>query len=142
MKICPSCNHPNQDHAGFCTTCGTNIAAATIQPEPAPITSVAPAPITPPPVPVYEAKPKEPLSWADICGLVGFVSAIVGIFCCSVVLLPIGIVLSLLGFLGNRFKGLTVAGLIISLLGALIKICVVLHTSGLVPEWVTQGIFS
>ncbi len=143
MKICPNCNTPNQNTSAFCISCGTELSQVAVQPEPAPI--VPPAPVRqmePPPVPIYEAKPKAPLSWFDICGMIGFIASLLGIFWCSIVLMPIGIILSLLGFMGNRFRGMSIAGLTISLLGALIKICFVLQNSGVAPEWVTRGIFS
>lgn len=141
MKICPSCNCPNPNDATYCVGCGADVAAVTIQPDPAPVMQPTPAPpVTPAPIPIYQAKPKEPISWYDVCGMIGFIASILGVFWCSIVLMPIGILLSLLGFLGTRFRGMSIAGLTISLLGALIKLCLVLYDSGIAPDWVTKGI--
>ncbi len=143
MKLCPNCNHMNQDTATYCASCGNDISQVAVQPEPAPVMNTIPVTtMAPPPVPIYEAKPKAPFSWTDVCSLIGFIASILGIFWCSVVLMPIGILLSLLGFLGTRLRGLSIAGLTISLLGALIKLCFIMQNTGIAPEWVTNGIFS
>lgn len=140
MKICPNCNHSNQDSAAYCTTCGMDISGAPIQPDPVQIAPPAPQPM--PPVTLYEPKTQEPYSWPDVCSIIGFIASLVGLFWCSVVLLPVGVIFSLVGFWGHRTRGLAIAGLTISLIGTLIKVCVVLTQSNVLPEWVVKGIFN
>ena len=140
MKVCPNCNHSNMDSASFCTTCGMDLTNTPVQPEP--IQTVPSAPQVMPPVTVYQPKEQEPYSWPDVCAIIGFISSLVGLFWCSVVLLPVGVIFSLLGFMGHRTRGLAIAGLTISLIGTLIKVCVVMTQSNLLPDWVVKGIFN
>lgn len=150
MKICQNCGAPSQDSEMFCRNCGANIANVSVQPEP-PMGGNAPVPpaqnfqpAPPAPFPVYTAPvfpEKRKFSWYDISTLVGFVSSVVGLFWCSIFLLPLAAVTSFLGFKGNKTKGLAVAGIVISIIGILIKIGYILYTTGLLPAWFTGGIF-
>ena len=141
MKVCPNCKNQNREDAVFCVTCGADIAHAPQQ-EQAVMPPAPPQPtvVVQPSSPYAPVQPK-PFSWSDICTIIGFIAAIIGLFWCSVVLLPIGIICCLIGFVGNRTRGLAVAGLAISLIASLIRVCIVLYQSGLIPDWVTQGVF-
>lgn len=92
--------------------------------------------------PVYQRPQKKPLTIADLLTILGFVAALVGMFSASVILHPIAAVSSLFGFLkGTKFKPLSVAGFVISIVGGLVYIILSLHRSGLLPDWVTFGAF-
>ncbi|MEG2429424.1 MAG: DUF4190 domain-containing protein, partial [Oscillospiraceae bacterium] len=93
-----------------------------------------------PPQPFFP--PKKAFSWNDICTLIGFISSIVGVFCCSIILLPIAIICSLLGFKGNRTRSLAVAGVVISAIAVILRICIILYENDLIPQWITNGIFN
>lgn len=77
----------------------------------------------------------------DIFTVLGFVSSVVGYFFASVLLLPLGLIASIVGFRSERNRGLAVAGIVISAIGALIKVMVILSESALLPEWFTNGIW-
>lgn len=135
MKVCPNCNSRNYDAAEFCVTCGTPIAEAPILQE---------APMVPPVYvqpPFYPTIQKRKFRWPDILSLIGFISALLGIFSYSVILIPAALLCSLLGFLGDRYKGLAIAGLVISVIVALLKVGMILYQNNLIPDWVSQGIF-
>lgn len=127
MKICPNCKSHQHDNTSFCTSCGADISNVPLQAPPAPPAAPYPA--------------QADFSWVDVITIVGFICSLVGLLWCSVILLPIGVVCSLIGFLSTRTKGLAVAGLVISLLGGIIKICVELYYANMIPEWITRGIF-
>ena len=142
MKVCPNCKNQNRDDAAFCVTCGADIADVQLQQEQVLLPPAPPAPtVVFPPASPYAPAPPKSFSWSDICTIIGFIAAIIGLFWCSVVLLPLGVICCLIGFVGNHTRGLAVAGLAISLIASLIKVCIVLYQSGLIPDWVTEGIF-
>ena len=92
--------------------------------------------------PVYQRPQKKPLTIADLLTILGFVAALVGMFSASVILHPLAAVSSLVGFIkGTKFKPLSVAGFVISIVGGLVYIILSLYRSGLLPQWVTFGAF-
>ncbi|MEG0615631.1 MAG: hypothetical protein RR540_07735 [Oscillospiraceae bacterium] len=164
-KICP-CGTTNADNAAVCGNCGKELTPIENSPaaNPAPTSTQNPAqnqqvnmnrppmysqppqnnrpPMQQVPPQYYQQKPvKKNFAWNDICTLIGFVSSILGIFWCSIILLPVGVICSILGFKGNRTKKLAVAGAVISVIAVIICICIRLYESGIIPSWVTNGIF-
>ena len=81
------------------------------------------------------------VKWSDVCILIGFISSLVGLFWSSIFLLPIGIICSVIGFIGNKTNGLAIAGMVISIIAFIVKIAVLLNEAGVIPEWVTRGLF-
>ena len=87
------------------------------------------------------AKPlKKLFTWSDVSTLIGFISSIVGIVWCAILMLPLGATCSILGFKGNKSKGLAVAGIVISVIAGLIKVGIILYEAGLLPQWFISGI--
>ena len=83
--------------------------------------------------------PRREDTWKDICTIVGFISSIAGLFTFWVVLCPMGLLTSCLGYRGNHTRGLAVAGIIISLLAIAIKIGFILYHLDVLPSWLTDG---
>lgn len=79
--------------------------------------------------------------WMDIFTVLGFVSSVVGYFFASVLLLPLGLIASIVGFRGDRNRGLAVAGIVISAVGVMIKVMLILSQAALLPDWFTNGIW-
>lgn len=77
----------------------------------------------------------------DVFTVLGFVSSVVGYFFASVLLLPLGLIASVIGFRSDRNRGLAVAGIVISAIGVLIKVMVILSHAALLPDWFTNGIW-
>lgn len=134
MKICPKCNqtHDN-DQTLYCTACGADLSQ--VAPQAAPMSAY------PTVQPTMTFPASSGFAWVDVFSIIGFVAALIGLFWCSAVLLPLGIVCSVIGFFSKKTRGLSVAGLAISVIGLLIKLCVELYRAGLIPEWLTRGIF-
>ena len=133
MKQCPACGQLNEDHSPVCPRCGTAF------PPP-------PGPPGPPAFLPRSAAPLPPLApkvftWMDVFTVLGFVSSVLGYFFASVLLLPLGLIASILGFRGYRTRGLAVAGIVISAIGLLIKIMAVLDELALLPHWFTNGVW-
>lgn len=106
--------------------------------------SCAPVPLASPPVPPYIPRPqpeRKPFSWGDVATFLGFCSSIVGYFGASVLFFPLGILASVLGFKGDRARGLAVAGIVIATLGLLLKLMVVLRQAEFLPGWFTSGVW-
>lgn len=151
MKQCPRCGLPNDPQAPACARCGQPFLLN--QPMP-PQTQPPGPPVLPPPgfaprpagprtagsQPPF-LLPQKPFTWRDILTILGFVSSVVGCFFASVLLLPVGLVSSILGFRGDRTRGLAVAGIVISAIGALIKVMLILRDAGVLPWWFTNGIW-
>lgn len=96
----------------------------------------------PPMQPIYQRPQKKPLTIADLLTILGFVAALVGMFSASVILHPLSAICSLSGFIkGTKFKPLSVAGFVISIVGGLVYIILSLYRSGLIPQWITFGAF-
>lgn len=132
MKICPHCQTTNpNDAASFCICCGADISKVTAVPPSMPLV------YTPP----YISAERKSVDWTDVFAVISFIAAIIGLFWGTFILLPIALIISLIGFWKSTLKGLCAAGIIISIIGLIVKICVELHRAGLLPEWLTRGIF-
>lgn len=142
MKYCKNCGAENNDNNIFCFNC----RCESFNPEqPIPMGSNANMtvpPAAPAALPVYmmSAKPKPPLGIFDLLTILGFVCAIVGMFSISLILHPIGVLTSVIGFVqGKRFRGLALAGTVISVVGGIIYLVISLYNNGVLPEWITYG---
>lgn len=155
MKQCPNCGQWSDPQAPACAACGAPLPNPPAGPPagpPQPLQPPQPLSYPPPgfvprnirppaPVPPALFPRQKAFTWADICTVLGFTASLVGYFFTSIVLLPLGLVASLLGFRGDRTRGLAVAGIVISALGLLIRLMVLLSDSGLLPHWVTSGVW-
>lgn len=129
MKVCKACGRILQNNCSFCGVCGKS------EFEPLPEGTNMPVPT---PIPT----PKPAFSKFDLLTVLGFVAAVVGFFQVALILEPLGLICSLIGFLkGNRSKGLAVAGVIISVIALLLKLFDTLWQNGLIPEWLFAGTF-
>ena len=135
MKVCPNCHMSiANDNATFCTRCGADIS--NVAPQYNTFVQVPPyQPSTP-----YVAPPKKSFKWSDVCIRIGFISSLVGLFWSSIFLLPIGIICSVIGFIGNKTNGLAIAGMVISIIAFIVKIAVLLNEAGVIPAWGTRGV--
>ena len=88
----------------------------------------------------YQPPKKKEYTWSDICTVVGFTCSIVGLFYFWLILCPVGLLTSFLGFRANRTKALAVAGVIISFVGIIIKIGYILYQMNILPSWLTSGV--
>jgi len=105
------------------------------------------APGYPPPVyyPQYTQSSKQPFTITDCYIIIGFVLAIIGIFSYAYILLPASIGFSIVGFIKRtnvRTLGLSIAGIVVGVVASLIKLGNVLNTLGIIPNWLSAGIFS
>lgn len=151
MKACPICGAMHPDEQAVCH-CGADLSRV----PPAPARPAAPMPQGPPaalgygPPPPFVARPMggpgwPPLAcreytWTDILTILGFSAALAGYFWAGVLLLPLGLVASLIGFRGPNRRGLAVAGIVVSAIGVLLKVMMMLNEAGLLPYWFTDGI--
>lgn len=144
MKYCKNCGAENNDENVFCFNCrceSFNPAGQT-----APAAASAPHVSTPlynmpaPPVYMIPEKPKTPLGIFELLTVLGFVCAIVGMFSISMILHPIGVIASIIGFVqGKRYRALALAGTVISIVGGIIYLVISLYQNGVLPEWITFG---
>ena len=121
--------------------------------QPAPHAYSAPPPRTTPPYPyqqpsyiypAYVQKDRQLFTITDAYIVIGFVLAIVGIFVYAFLLLPISIGFSVVGFVkrtNSRTHGLSLAGIVVGVVACLIKVGLVLNELGLIPDWLSAGIF-
>lgn len=155
MNTCPNCGAEYAPGAAACPGCGAALAGGQppvqqgaayyggVQPPPPPFQPSAPvvmpprAMLPPPQLP----RPQRTFSWMDVFTVLGFVSSVVGYFFASVLLLPLGLIASVIGFRSDRNRGLAVAGIVISAIGVLIKVMVILSHAALLPDWFTNGIW-
>lgn len=149
MYVCPNCGVALQPGAPACPRCGTPAPSqpAGAQPLP-PAFQGPPRAFSPPPPAAFPPRlpgppvlPRKTFSWMDVCTVLGFVASIVGYFYTSIILLPLGLVSSLVGFRGDKTKGLAVAGIVISVIGLLIRLVAVLCDNHLLPYWITNGLW-
>lgn len=147
MNTCPNCGALYAEGAALCQRCGAPLAQP-VQPQQAPPQqppqyqpfqpAVPPRPMLPPP---QYVRPQRPFCWMDIFTVLGFVSSVVGYFFASVLLLPMGLIASIVGFRSDRNRGLAVAGIVISAIGVLIKVMLILSQAALLPDWSANGIW-
>ncbi|CCX38861.1 unknown [Clostridium sp. CAG:1013] len=143
MKQCPTCGLYVQDQAAFCPRCGADMThVPQIPPQAMPQN---PMPLSPPPQgPAFippQIPVRRPFTWADVSTFLGFCASIVGYFGASLLFFPLGIVASVLGFKGERAKGLAVAGIVIATLGLLLKLMTILELTEFLPWWFTSGVW-
>lgn len=153
MNTCPNCGAQCAPGTAACLNCGAALPAPTPPPTPGPPAqppcyqaqppqpfqpAVPPRPMLPPP---QYVRPQRPFTWMDIFTVLGFVASVVGYFFASVLLLPLGLVASIIGFRGDRNRGLAVAGVVISAIGVLMKLMLILSEAALLPDWFTNGIW-
>ena len=124
MKICPKCNTENKDENMYCSGCGI----------PLPIVQAAPASVS--------VSKKQTFTFWDILSIFSFVASIMGCFCVWLVFEPAAILTALIGFFkGKRFKSLTVAAIIIAVVGFIIQLFITLYKNGIIDEWIVKGLF-
>lgn len=137
MKQCPVCGLTVEDREPFCPRCSADLTHVPPLPPQA-------QPLAPAPPPYYAPRPqpaRRPFTWADVATFLGFCASIVGYFGASVLFFPLAILASVLGFKGDRARGLAVAGIVIATLGLLLKLMVVLRQAEFLPEWFTSGVW-
>lgn len=154
MKQCPQCGLWNYPQSPVCQRCGTVLPEIPV-PGPPQVPPVPPMPAGPqqlpsppgpppsrplPPGPVF-IRQQGTFTWRDIFTVLGFVSAVTGYFYASVLLLPLGLIASIVGFRSIRNRGLAVAGVVISAIGILLKVMLILQQASLLPDWFTNGIW-
>ncbi len=134
MKLCRSCGALNRDDSRFCSSCGS----AELEP-----CAEAPARPSTAPIAAPDTKyPRREFTKFDLCTIFGFVSSIVGLFQISLILEPLALATSILGFSkGKRYRGLAIAGVVISSLGLLLRLFSTLYLNGIVPRWLITGTF-
>ena len=94
--------------------------------------------------PTYPTKEKQPFTITDAYIIIGFVLVIVGVFSYSFILLPASIGFSIVGFVKRtnaRTLGLSIAGIVVGVVACLIKVGMVLNELGVIPDWLSAGIF-
>ncbi len=137
MKKCPVCGLNVEDREPFCPRCSADLTHVPPLPPQA-------QPLAPAPPPYYAPRPqpaRRPFTWADVATFLGFCASIVGYFGASVLFFPLAILASVLGFKGDRARGLAVAGIVIATLGLLLKLMVVLRQAEFLPGWFTSGVW-
>ena len=137
MKQCPVCGLTVEDREPFCPRCSADLTDVPPLPPQA-------QPLAPAPPPYYAPRPqpaRRPFTWADVATFLGFCASIVGYFGASVLFFPLAILASVLGFKGDRARGLAVAGIVIATLGLLLKLMVVLRQAEFLPQWFTSGVW-
>lgn len=137
MKQCPVCGLTVEDREPFCPRCSADLSHVPPLPPQA-------QPLAPAPPPYYAPRPqpaRRPFTWADVATFLGFCASIVGYFGASVLFFPLGILASVLGFKGDRARGLAVAGIVIATLGLLLKLMFILRQAEFLPQWFTSGVW-
>ena len=137
MKQCPVCGLTVEDREPFCPRCSADLTHVPPLPPQA-------QPLAPAPPPYYAPRPqpaRRPFTWADVATFWGFCASIVGYFGASVLFFPLAILASVLGFKGDRARGLAVAGIVIATLGLLLKLMFILRQAEFLPQWFTSGVW-
>lgn len=137
MKQCPVCGLTVEDREPFCPRCSADLTHVPPLPPQA-------QPLAPAPPPYYAPRPqpaRRPFTWADVATFLGFCASIVGYFGASVLFFPLAILASVLGFKGDRARGLAVAGIVIATLGLLLKLMFILRQAEFLPQWFTSGVW-
>ena len=152
MNLCPHCGASLPPGQPVCPRCGAPLppppaGPAYAQPPAFPGRPQGSPPQPPQPAAFYprlpgpHLLPRKTFTWMDVCTVLGFVASIVGYFYTSIIHLPLGLASSIVGFRGDKTKGLAVAGIVISVIGLLIRLMVVLYENDLLPYWVTSGLW-
>ncbi len=133
MKVCTNCSAVNKDENNFCNGCGSSSFVEQTDAEqqniPAAHASV-----------VYQRKPD--FTAYDLLTIFGFVASIIGNFVIALILEPLALAASIIGFAkGKRYRGLAIAAVVIAAIGLLIRLFITLHENGLIPEWIVTGTF-
>ena len=149
MKKCLNCGAENKDENTFCSTCGGSAFSDIIVQEPGAVPPVPPVPPAPgqapvppvPPPPYIRSQPvKKPFGIFDVLTILGFVSSLVGLFSIWVVLEPLAVLASVVGFFkGGRFKGLAAAGIVISIIAFIIILFQTLYDGNIIGKWAIEG---
>ncbi|WP_069987772.1 zinc ribbon domain-containing protein [Massilioclostridium coli] len=143
MKVCPHCNTPNNDEFTFCKACGERLDED-IEISSS-YTTEYQQPVAPPPVPnvmpPVAIPQREGYNWCDVCAIIGFICSIIGLFTFAIILLPLGLITSLIGCFGKHLKGLAVAGISISLVATLVRVGMILYENAMIPDWIISGLF-
>lgn len=137
MKQCPVCGLTVEDREPFCPRCSADLTHVPPLPPQA-------QPLAPAPPPYYAPRPqpaRRPFTWADVATFLGFCASIVGYFGASLLFFPLAILASVLGFKGDRARGLAVAGIVIATLGLLLKLMFILRQAEFLPQWFTSGVW-
>lgn len=138
MNICPNCGLGNDPAVANCVRCGAPLPVQPPPPTPYPPAFVPQMlPVQQPPILLH----KKVFTWWDVCTVLGFVSSLLGYFFASAALLPLGLITSILGFRGDKTRGLSVAGIVISAVGLLVKVMLILNEASILPDWFTSGIW-
>lgn len=149
MKKCLNCGKENRNENQFCSTCGgTSFEAPYSTDEPAPAQQSqsqfqTPPPPSPAPVMHQITTPvKKPFNLFDVLTILGFVASIVGLVQIWVVLEPLAVISSVLGFFkGSRYKPLAAAGFVIAVIAFLIRLFITLYDNNVIGKWAIEGIF-
>ena len=124
VKVCPECEFLNKENAKFCGKCSTDLNGIEAVDE--------------------RSLPEKPVEklwvWQDSASIIGFISTMFGIFVFSVILLPVGLVCSIFGLKSPILKVLSIFGIVLSILAALIKVVYTLIYYDMIPSWVMNGI--
>lgn len=152
MKKCLNCGAENKNENTFCSTCGssafTEITVQETEPsQPAPpvppvppVPGQQPVPPVPPPPYIRPQPLKKPFGIFDVLTILGFVSSLVGLFSIWVVLEPLAVITSVIGFFkGSRFKGLAAAGIVISVIAFIIILFQTLYDGNIIGKWAIEG---
>ena len=157
MKKCINCGADNKNENSFCSVCGSkefetpySTDEAPVQ-NPAPVPPIPPVPRPTPPVPPVPPGPqpgfqppraeRKPFNFYDVMTILGFVSAIVGLWGVGFVLEPVGVIASIFGFFkGTRYKGLAAAGMVIAVIAFIIRLFIALYDNNLIGRWAVDGI--
>ena len=159
-NYCSSCNFCLNDTSAADTTTSSDTQGGTPPSSPysqqsqcAPHPGYGTSPVRAPGSPVYQQtgyyppytpRIKQPFTITDCYIIIGFVLAIIGVFSYAFILLPASIGFSIVGFVkrtNTRTLGLSIAGIVVGVVSSLIKLGTILHELGLIPDWLSAGIF-
>ena len=142
MKNCRNCGTANEDGARYCMRCGCPEFAGAPASRDNAVPAGAPTSQMPGPAYAVPQRPKKQLTVYDMFGLLGFVASLAGMLVASVILHPVAAVSSVVAFRKDtRFKGLAIAGFVVSVVGGVVFAVISLYRAGLIPEWITEGAF-
>ena len=120
----------NNAESKFCAGCGSQEFAPD-EPERA----------APPPPPHKNFWTKAVLTLHDVFSIFGFAASLIGLFGAGLVLEPLAIVSSIVSFKKTRYKGMTAAAIVISIIAFVIKLLHMLYDAKVIPYWVISGAF-